>query len=54
MAQTMRKEVHKPTDSINSLTSVTNSGAKVKGTLPDGSLHGLIHNLTMLGVGFNT
>lgn len=54
MAQTERKQVKAPGALITSLTSVSNSGPKVKGNLPDGSLHGLVQNLTVLGTGFDT
>lgn len=54
MAQTQRKQVLKPGDKITSLTPVSNSNAKVRGQMPDGSLHGLIKNLSINGTGFNT
>lgn len=54
MAQTERKEVKKPGDLNTSYTSVSASGPKVKGVLADGSHHGLVQNLTILGTGFNT
>jgi hypothetical protein len=54
MAQTQRKQVLKPGDKITSLTTVSNSGTKVRGQLADGSLHGLIKNLSIDGTGFNT